>query len=473
MSLGQSLAIRLYRTYEELKHKSNSLPQSDHLEFVSYLWGIETLVVIDEAGNYFGLYRTYEELKLYLLVSLWNEYEISLYRTYEELKLLRVMLMTGSLASLYRTYEELKLDAPNSVLCLHTVCIVPMRNWNYFDKFTFHNKLISLYRTYEELKPGSIQSPWTNTRICLYRTYEELKHWAKNTDKNGKNGFVSYLWGIETRYIRLSLCQELMVCIVPMRNWNLVFVDYKKMVMLVCIVPMRNWNYKKKRSKKIDFFSLYRTYEELKLQGKVLVADPQYYSLYRTYEELKLFQIISPLYNLIICLYRTYEELKRKWRSDPHNKFNCGLYRTYEELKPISYREECFPVGCSLYRTYEELKPTICNSVFFSIASSLYRTYEELKLLLSIMWRILALSLYRTYEELKPDCWEASNQADIVCIVPMRNWNNELLNSFIFHVLNVCIVPMRNWNKISSPSVCSSMSFVSYLWGIETIMAIA
>jgi len=55
-----------------------------------------------------------------------------------------------------------------------------------------------------------------------------------------------------------------------------------------------------------------------------------------------------------------------------------------------------------------------------------------------------------------------------VFIVPMRNWNKRLLVQFP-NALVVFIVPMRNWNSYSVKSQqIAIMSFLSYLWGIET-----
>ena len=55
------------------------------------------------------LYRTYEELKLLDLSHQHIASATSLYRTYEELKHVSKGELVHTLAGLYRTYEELKL----------------------------------------------------------------------------------------------------------------------------------------------------------------------------------------------------------------------------------------------------------------------------------------------------------------------------------------------------------------------------
>jgi len=165
----------LYRTYEELKQKQVSPTFYVLLEFVSYLWGIETDVS----------HKITFQLFLVCIVPMrnWNKkYDIwsittlkGLYRTYEELKRQRFVLgFRNWRSSLYRTYEELKLPHAN-IQCKH-----------YF----------SLYRTYEELKLGERQDSYVVEK-GLYRTYEELKLTNQKAHE-----------------------EKYKVCIVPMRNWN-------------------------------------------------------------------------------------------------------------------------------------------------------------------------------------------------------------------------------------------------------------
>ena len=149
-------------------------------------------------------------------------------------------------ASLYRTYEELKLcPSKKTAIPPYLVCIVPMRNWNSVkacnNGFDASPVCIVPMRNWNMYYTTSTLS---HESVRLYRTYEELKR------------------------VFLSLALEAAsVCIVPMRNWNSKWTNQKGYSLsIVCIVPMRNWN---NSSSVKSFFAanacLYRTYEELKL----------------------------------------------------------------------------------------------------------------------------------------------------------------------------------------------------------------
>mgnify|MGYP007135779307 CR=1 FL=1 len=57
----------------------------------------------------------------------------------------------------------------------------------------------------------------------------------------------------------------------------------------------------------------------------------------------------------------------------------------------------------------------------------------------------------------------------MVLIVPMRNWNRDVLDIVNALCPTVLIVPMRNWNTGIGRSVVQLVqTFWSYLWGIET-----
>ena len=51
----------------------------------------------------------------------------------------------------------------------------------------------------------------------------------------------------------------------------------------------------------------------------------------------------------------------------------------------------------------------------------------------------------------------------------MRDWNFDILNDFLT-AFSVCILPMRDWNS-TARSIANQVTrtFVSYLWGIETL----
>jgi len=67
-----------------------------------------------------------------------------------------------SASNLYRTYEELKLSPfPLVLTCDTLICIVPMRNWNcMWPTGNRHGNAWDLYRTYEELKQLFPKSSW-------------------------------------------------------------------------------------------------------------------------------------------------------------------------------------------------------------------------------------------------------------------------------------------------------------------------
>ena len=146
------------------------------------------------------------------------------------------------------------------------VLIVPMRNWNQgFDKFM--GKLQKLFWSYlwgieTEYRTSYLDQ---DAPISFDRTYEELKLgpfsrgippqmafwsylWGIETSSgllpwSRIAGFWSYLWGIETPACGLKfLLMQVEVLIVPMRNWNLFWVNTLFKPFEVLIVPMRNWN---------------------------------------------------------------------------------------------------------------------------------------------------------------------------------------------------------------------------------------
>ena len=98
-----------------------------------------------------------------------------------------------------------------------------------------------------------------------------------------------------------------------------------------------------------------------------------------------------------------------------------------------------------------------------------YSTYEELKHNNADGRSLLRACFYSTYEELKHTSLLLSYVSYIlVFTVPMRNWNPFLCERQE-NVFLVFTVPMRNWNYNSSwTSKYIFLSFLQYLWGIET-----
>ena len=143
----------------------------------------------------------------------------------------------------------------------------------------------------------------------------------------------------------------------------------------VWIVPMRNWN----------FLYLSPPHQLRNRFGSYL------WGIETHFEQA---QPISPPSVWIVPM--------RNWNSlcQPLTGHRAGLDRTYEELKPpgLAYRDRFLR---SLDRTYEELKHAWEHQIKVTKIESLDRTYEELKHISGILdW-----------------------MANIVWIVPMRNWN--------------------------------------------------
>ena len=148
------------------------------------------------------------------------------------------------------------------------VCIVPMRNWNFFsmrrnDKATW--RFVSYLWGIETT---SIVFVVVSLFPRLYRTYEELK----------------------PRSLQAILAKTLFVCIVPMRNWNFAFTfsiasSFNGFVSYLWGIETLS----SRNKETISFIQrLYRTYEELKHLCNQQWMDFLHRSLYRTYEELKL-----------------------------------------------------------------------------------------------------------------------------------------------------------------------------------------
>ena len=189
-----------------------------------------------------------------------------LYRTYEELKLFQIPVFDSvPIRRLYRTYEELKRVFLTCSWYQNTpVCIVPMRNWNKRSKPSLRSPLQSLYRTYEELKHLCPPPYRRLSAHCLYRTYEELKPvWKKKFCKRFGSLYRTYEELKLSSLLEKGVIYEF-VCIVPMRNWNISAAAFLVSFFRVCIVPMRNWNRCGSAACKWHMGRLYRTYEELK-----------------------------------------------------------------------------------------------------------------------------------------------------------------------------------------------------------------
>jgi len=165
-------------------------------EFLPYLWGMETIQILEI-----------------------RHYRLSSYRTYEEWKLLDETNITILKNRSYRTYEEWKLESLELSEDWHySVLTVPMRNGNIFafQIYKFVNRFLpylwgmetlGMYKT-TSMQLGFLPYLWgmeTRFRCSIPEFY---------------NGFLPYLWGMETWFLVCLLLLQLWVLTVPMRNGN-------------------------------------------------------------------------------------------------------------------------------------------------------------------------------------------------------------------------------------------------------------
>ena len=172
---------------------------------------------------------------------------------------------------------------------IQRVCILPMRDWNTIDKSSgvqcpkFVSYLWGIETHLQDcicyffymfvsylwgIETMSVEVPLIKTLVRLYLTYEGLKpfhggirchqallvcilpmrDWNSSIDScmdSRVSLFVSYLWGIETMFGASINVPKSTVCILPMRDWNF----FLLWVFAIChhkvsILPMRDWNSK-------------------------------------------------------------------------------------------------------------------------------------------------------------------------------------------------------------------------------------
>ena len=146
------------------------------MQFLSYLWGMETLLslIFARVGFPFLSYLWGMETIIFKHVNL-PPYDCS-YPTYEEWKLR------------YKSYRYIK----------HCrVLILPMRNGNHiFCHLAIMRHQFLSYLWGMETLNNSFISKYV---FCSYPTYEEWKHWPDEKIRNSRYiRFLSYLWGMET-----------------------------------------------------------------------------------------------------------------------------------------------------------------------------------------------------------------------------------------------------------------------------------
>ena len=374
--------FRLYRTYEELKLMT-IIPfrYSEAYKFVSYLWGIETLQTLQMLVSPRHGFVSY----------LWGIETTQFSRRRRSLQRRFVSYLWGietpskmlsfwpTLYRLYRTYEELKQPLP-VMDCRNIAEFVSylwgIETWSLACVTSFQACRFVSYLWGIETAP---RSPSASERPTgLYRTYEELKPER------------------EYRLIRPNP----IVCIVPMRNWNISFLIRSSFVSsAVCIVPMRNWNRKYKRRlfpSGWRFVSYLWGIETPPADGWVVQGAKV---------------CIVPMRNWNACQI-TFNVMDIVWVCIvPMRNWNKNTSST-----PHGGRGVCIvPM-----RNWNKGMSTRCRW----------------------SWRVCIVPMRNWNER---NLFQYSEFMYVVCIVPMRNWNT-FGSPAPVHWTEVCIVPMRNWN---------------------------
>ena len=154
-------------------------------------------------------------------------------------------------------------DVSNEMKAISSVLILPMRNGNNNTPLSKPSPFLSSYPTYEEWKLLS----HLLSLLLLLRSYPTYEEWKRTKSKenniiqssvlilpmrNGNYidaynlliwwGFLSYLWGMETKRPFSLYFFSVMVLILPMRNGNLSRELWRRWSFPVLILPMRNGN---------------------------------------------------------------------------------------------------------------------------------------------------------------------------------------------------------------------------------------
>ncbi len=167
------------------------------MEFVAYLWGIETTATYPVET-----YGTCEFVAYLWGIETWSGRKDSD----------RVRTFVAYLWGI-ETHDI-------QVYCLssYIVCSLPMRNWN----------------------TASNARDWAWDKFVAYL-------WGIETVLVAVSSlplvwFVAYLWGIETKSPISNPAFMASVCSLPMRNWNWHCLQSLRNSSWVCSLPMRNWN---------------------------------------------------------------------------------------------------------------------------------------------------------------------------------------------------------------------------------------
>jgi len=365
----------------------------------------------------------------------------------------------------YRTYEEWKHMAKKLVFILLCVLTVPMRNGNCTSQLMIieldwvltvpmrnGNRWLS---NLSMIRNCVLTVPMRNGNLISVSISSIIDCVLTVPMRNGNttrkpaalptiDGFLPYLWGMETTDGTRYMMSD---------RW-------------VLTVPMRNGNYLSYSLNQHTRIRSYRTYEEWKQQSIETFGyvEP---SSYRTYEEWKL-----PVCHTVpveqFSSYRTYEE----WKHAPHwwsNDKRNSSYRTYEEWKPCSFFASSS--ASSVLTVPMRNGNLVTPSPLPAVSDRSYRTYEEWKLpyfyLSSPQWLLFLPYLWgmetRTWafhiigkRQFLPYLWGMETRYDsIVCLLyfssyrTYEEWKQGWQYLHTWWTLRVLTVPMRNGNLVS------------------------
>ena len=136
----------------------------------------------------------------------------------------------------------------------------------------------------------------------FYPTYEEWKRIIDSLNIFAPSIFLSYLWGMETFFIKEVKKKNESLFILPMRNGN--FHRHMMYMRLNFGFLSYLWGMETRRKMFISFLvqTFYPTYEEWKLFSAPIL-EVFSFTFYPTYEEWKLINFLSPLsYNVFLFI---------------------------------------------------------------------------------------------------------------------------------------------------------------------------
>ena len=210
------------------------------------------------------------------------------------------------------------------------------------------------------------------------------------------------------------------VLIVPLWNWNGQKEAKESSVKSVLIVPLWNWNYLNHSTKRwVGSFN--RTFMELKSKWTPANSS-SIYCFNRTFMELKLTLCFYYCYYLF-CFNRTFMELKSHTITSPC-RLTSSFNRTFMELKfefPLYIHLRSFVLIVPLWNWNHAHMLRTCKGCSFN------RTFMELKSCKEYAYNPRSFRFNRTFMELKFQARQFRMLQISVLIVPLWNWNINLL----------------------------------------------